>query len=176
MATLDELAIKYGSDKSSLGHGYMDFYNNVLPEKPESILEIGILQGASMKVWKEKYPEAKLYGLDLFIENPIPDIEDVEWFKGSQSDEDILYVIRNNIRPKIIIEDASHNCIAHWVSLFSLISCCEIYIIEDLHTCTDPFFRQGLEFHQTVLGAIKTGRFPFRFNLYNDKIVAIYAS
>lgn len=173
--TLDELAIKHNSDKSSNGHNYMPFYEKVLPESPTSILEIGILKGGSMRIWNEYFPETKLYGLDLFEADPQPDIEGVTWFKGSQSDEHLLYHVRNDIRPQVIIEDASHNCIAHWVTLYSLVSCCEIYIIEDLHTCTQEFYRQGLEFHQTVLGAIKTGRFPFRYKLYNDKIVAIFA-
>src|SRR5690349_7888933 len=100
--TLDELAIKYGSDKSSKEHGYMNFYENILPKSPTSILEIGILKGASMRVWKDYFPEAKLFGLDLFAENPIPEIEGISWFKGSQSDEDILYMIRNNIKPQVI--------------------------------------------------------------------------
>lgn len=172
--TLDELAVKYNSDKSSHGHNYMPFYRDILPPDPTSILEIGILKGASMMVWKEYFPETKLYGLDLFEADPVPDIEGVSWLKGSQSDEHILYHIRNDIRPQIVIEDASHNCIAHWVSLYSLISCCEIYIIEDLHTCEQEFYRQGLGFDQTVLGSIKSGTFPFRHHLYNDKIAAIY--
>lgn len=174
MPTLDELAIKYNSDKSSNGHNYMPFYRDILPPDPTSILEIGILKGASMMVWREYFPETKLYGLDLFQADPVPDIEGASWFKGSQCDEHILYHIRNDIRPQIIIEDASHNCIAHWVTLYSLISCCEIYIIEDLHTCEQEFYRQGLSFEQTVLGSMKSGTFPFRHNLYNDKIAAIY--
>lgn len=172
--TLDELAIKYNSDKSSLGHNYMPFYERILPENPASILEIGILKGNSMRVWKEYFPNTKLYGLDLFQADPIPDIEGVSWFKGSQSDEHILYHIRNDIRPQIIIEDASHNCIAHWASLFSLISCCEMYIIEDLHTCENSFYMQGLEFEHTVLGAMKTNKFPFKFKLTDNKIAAIW--
>lgn len=172
--TLDELAIKYNSDKSSKGHGYMDFYTNILPENPTSILEIGILKGASMQVWKEYFPGTKLFGLDLFEADPIPDIEGVSWFKGSQCDEHILYHIRNDIKPQVIIEDASHNCISHWVSLFSLISCCEIYIIEDLHTCENSFYMQGLEFEHTVLGAMQANKFPFKFKLTDNKIAAIW--
>lgn len=172
--TLNDLAIKYGSDKSSEGHNYMPFYQEILPHNPESILEIGILKGASMRVWKECFPAAKLYGLDLFEDDPLPDIDGVSWLKGSQSDEYILYNIRNNIKPQIVIEDASHNCIAHWVSLFSLISCCDMYIIEDLHTCCDPFFRQGLEFEHTVLGTMKNNKFPFNFRLRDDKIAVVW--
>lgn len=172
---LDELAIKYGSDKNSQWHNYMPFYESILPKDPESILEIGVLKGASMRAWKEYFPNTKLIGLDLFEADPIPDIEGVQWLKGSQCDEHILYHIRNDIKPQIIIEDASHNCIFHWVSLFSLISCCEMYIIEDLHTCENPFYMQGLKFEQTILGTMKSGSFPFRFELHNDKIAVIYA-
>lgn len=172
--TLDQLAKRYGTDKSSMGHDYMPFYERILPKNPKSIMEIGVYKGASMKVWRDYFPDTQLYGLDLFAKKDFPDIEGVQWFKGNQSDEYILEHIRYNIKPQVIIEDASHNCIAHWVTLFSLISCCEIYIIEDLHTCSDTPYMQGLKFEQTVLGAIKTGKFPFRYDLHNDKIVAIY--
>jgi hypothetical protein len=172
--TLDELSVKYGTDKGSLKHHYMEFYEQHLPKNPDSILEIGILKGASMRVWKEYFPDTRLYGLDLFEADPIPEIEGVSWLKGSQSDEYILYQIRNDIKPQIIIEDASHNCIAHWVTLYSLISCCEMYIIEDLHACTESFYRQGLEFEHTVLGAMQNNKFPFKFKLMDNKIAAIW--
>ena len=172
--TLDELSIKYGTDKGSIKHRYMPFYEQYLPKHPKKLLEIGVLRGASIRMWREHFPDTEIHGLDIFEDNPIPDIEGVQWFKGSQCDEHILYHIRNDIKPQIIIEDASHNCIAHWVTLYSLISCCEIYIIEDLHSCEQEFYRQGLEFDQTVLGSIKSGTFPFRHHLYNDKIAAIY--
>lgn len=176
MQTLDELAIKFNTDKSSLNHNYMPFYEQVLPGYPHSILEIGVLKGASMRLWREAFPEVNLYGLDLFEEYPVPDIEGVTFIKGGQCDEHILYHIRNDIKPQVIIEDASHNCIFHWVTLFSLIPCCEMYIIEDLHTCHLELYQQGLKFEQTVLGCMKAGTFPFRFNLYNDKIAVIYAT
>lgn len=176
MQTLDELAIKFNTDKSSLNHNYMDFYERILPGKPRSILEIGVLKGSSIKMWKEAYPEAALYGLDLFEEYPVPDIGGVTFLKGSQCDENVLYHIRNDIKPQVIVEDASHNCIFHWVTLFSLIPSCEMYIIEDLHTCQDEFFRQGLAFNQTVLGSMLSGGFPFRFELYQNKIAVIYAA
>ncbi len=173
--TLDELAIKYGSDKSSLGHGYMNFYANTLPEEVSSIMEIGVLKGASVNLWREAYPLAKIYGVDLFEENPIPEIDGVEFLKGNQLDHELLYHIRNNIKPQIIIEDSSHNCIDHWVTMFSLISCCELYIIEDLHTCREPFYQQGLPFEATILGAIKSNTFPLKFALSNnEKIVSIW--
>lgn len=175
--TLNELALKYGSDKSSEGHNYMPFYERHMPEKPKSILEVGVLKGASIDIWKAYYPEAFIYGLDLFNEFPIPNIEGVKFFRGSQLDEHILYDIRNNIRPEIIIEDASHNCASHWVTLVSLIGTCKKYFIEDLHTCYDSFYQQHLTFEQTVLGSMLSGKFPFKFELSEDnKIAVIYGN
>lgn len=178
--TLNELAIKYGSDKNDLptNHGYMQFYESHLPTSPKSILEIGVLEGASMRVWHEAFPDAKLYGLDLFDHNEIPAISnDIVWYKANQLDHEVLYHIRNNIKPEIITEDCSHNCADHWITLFSLIGSCSQYYIEDLHTCHEEFYRQGLTFNQTVLGCMLSGKFPFKFELSEDnKIALIYGN
>lgn len=173
--TLNDLGLKYGTDKSTIRHNYLPFYEQTLPKAPKKLLEIGVLSGASIRMWKEWFPETEIHGLDLFSEGEPPAIEGVVWHKGSQLDEHLLYHIRHNVKPEVIIEDASHNCIAHWVTLYNLIACCDIYIIEDLFTCNEPFYQQGLPFEYTVLGAMKTGRFPFKFNLFEDKIAVIYA-
>lgn len=170
---LNDLAIKFNTDKSSLKHNYCPFYEATLPKNPRKLLEIGVLSGASIRMWKEYFPNTEVHGLDLFTDG-VPDIEGVVWHKGSQMDEHLLYHIRYNIKPEIIIEDASHNCIAHWVTLYNLIGCCDMYIIEDLFTCNEPFYQQGLPFEYTILGAMKTGRFPFKFELFEDKIAVIY--
>jgi len=171
--TLNELALKYGSDKSSEGHNYMPFYEKHLPKNPKSILEVGVLKGASIEIWRNYFPDTFIYGLDLFNEFPIPQIDNVKFFRGSQLDEHILYDIRNNVRPEIIIEDASHNCASHWVTLMSLIGTCKLYFIEDLHTCRDEFYRQDLKFEQTVLGAMLSGKFPFEFELSESQEIAV---
>lgn len=174
MSKLDQLAIKYGSDKSSLHHDYMGFYESVLPANPASIMEIGVLEGASIKIWRDAYPETLLYGVDLFEEYSIPDMPEVVFYKGNQLDHFMLYNIRNNVKPQVIIEDCSHNCIDHWVTMMSLISCCELYIIEDLATCNEPFYQQGLPFDSTILGSMKAGKFPLNFRLHQDKIALIW--
>ncbi len=44
------------------------------------ILEIGVKEGASIRMWQEYFPEAEIHGLDMFDEFPIPDIQDdTEW-------------------------------------------------------------------------------------------------
>lgn len=78
MMTIDELAIKHNTDKSSLDHEYTQFYQkyfDLYVKKPKKILELGIYttsnppslerSGASLKTWSEYYPESTIYGLDL---------------------------------------------------------------------------------------------------------------
>lgn len=171
--SLTDIAKRHNSDK--LTHGYMPFYESWLPDSPHSILEIGVKEGESIKIWKEAYPDAQLIGMDLFQEFPIPAIDGVQWIKANQLDHEALYHIRNDVKPQIIIEDASHCCINHWVTLMSLIPSCRYYFIEDIFTCREEFYRQGLEFEQTVLGAMLLDKFPFEFILSNDeKIAMIY--
>lgn len=171
--TLTELATKYNTDK--LQHGYLPFYEAHLPKNPRRILEIGVDTGASIRMWREYFPEAEIHGLDLFADKPIPEIEGVTFWKGSQTDTAILEQLAR-LEFDVIIEDASHGCRNHWITLFGLIDSCKQYYIEDLHTCGDSFWRQGLSYENTVLGMIKTDRFPFNHVLDNDKIVLIYAN
>lgn len=76
--TIDELAIKHNTDKSSLDHQYTQFYQKYFDnydKTPEKILELGIYSttapprldtcGASLQTWAEYYPNTTIYGLDL---------------------------------------------------------------------------------------------------------------
>ena len=57
--SLDEIGIETGTDKSSMHHGYLDFYEmffETLRDKPVRILEIGVLGGASVMMWEEILP------------------------------------------------------------------------------------------------------------------------
>lgn len=171
--TLQQLADKYGSDKGSNGHQYTQYYDKHLPKECRSLLEIGVYKAASIRMWKEYLPDSKIYGIDLFEEHNIPDIEGVEFFKGNQLDHELLYHIRNDIKPQVCIEDCSHNSIDQIVTFFSLIGSCELFVLEDTHTAKEEFYRQGLPFEATMLGMMKSGNFPFEFDLYDDKIAFI---
>lgn len=76
--TIDKLALKHGTDKSSLDHYYTQFYQkyfDIYISNPKKILELGIYtttkstdletSGASLKTWSEYYPQSDIYGLDL---------------------------------------------------------------------------------------------------------------
>lgn len=148
--TLDELAIKYGSDKSSLDHNYCQFYEHALRTPPKVLLEIGVFKGASCRMWKEYFPDTRIIGMDLFIENPIPDIPGVEFIKGNQLDHELLYHIRNDINPDVIIDDGSHNSRDQLVTFYSLFHKDCKYFIEDVHCAEESFYQQGLPYDFTV--------------------------
>lgn len=76
--TIDELAIKHNTDKSSLDHNYTFFYQKHFDKyitNPKKILEMGIYSlshpptihsaGASLKTWSDYFPQAEVIGLDI---------------------------------------------------------------------------------------------------------------
>jgi hypothetical protein len=74
--TLDELALKYNTDKSSADHQYTQFYQKHIGHlNPQKMLEFGIYStglpseyakaGASLKMWYEYFTTAEIIGIDL---------------------------------------------------------------------------------------------------------------
>lgn len=175
---------KYDTDKRE--HGYPKYYQKHLPDTAKKILEVGVFKGESIKMWHELYPEAKIYGLDLFKENPIPFEADwVTWFQGSQRDGDLLGHIRAHGPFDVIIEDGSHNSRDQLINFYGLVDCCTLYICEDLHCAKEEFYRQGMLYRNTMLCMMKNASDPtlsnhqsiyfnFPFHLYDDKIAFIY--
>jgi hypothetical protein len=62
---LDDTGYTYGTDKNTI-HDYINgFYESgLLPykEKALDVLEIGIYFGASLKLWREYFINARIYG------------------------------------------------------------------------------------------------------------------
>lgn len=167
-----DIAPKYDTDKNQ--HGYIQYYAKHLPGNASKILEIGVHTGESIKMWHEVYPYAQIYGLDIFT-NGIPFQADwVTWVKGSQVDGEILKELRN-IGFDFIVEDGSHNSRDQLITFWGLVGCAPLYIAEDLHCCTEGFYRQGLNTYNTMLGLMVSELFPFQHDLYMDKIAFIYA-
>lgn len=146
MNTLSELAFMFGTDK--LEHGYIPFYEQHLPKSPKKILEIGVKEGRSIRMWQRYFPEAEIHGLDLFMEFPVPSIPGVKFWQGNQIDYKILEQLRNEDFD-IIIDDGSHNSRDQMMTFFALFNG-KHYFIEDLHCCDDEFYRQSLPKEMTA--------------------------
>jgi len=70
--SLDQIAQKHGTDKSSLLNALTEKYEMYLePRRAERLvlLEIGIDQGASLRTWHEYFPHAVIAGLDIVIDD-----------------------------------------------------------------------------------------------------------
>lgn len=158
---LDDLAKKYNTDKSSLSHGYCPFYEKHLPPRDAQIklLEIGVKEGASLKMWAEWFPNAEIHGLDLFEEIDLKDVgcdvfescgasQIVKLHKGNQCDWRLLEELR---KPEfdVIIDDGSHNARDQMITFFGLFNGKQYYI-EDTHCNYDPYFSQGVPFNMTA--------------------------
>ncbi len=170
--TWQEIAEKNGTDKAT--HGYMPFYEKYMPKQPTRILEIGCLTGASLRMWRELFPDAEIHCLDLFKEYAPPeDIPGVIYWEGSQTDQYVLEQLRR-LHFDVIIEDASHNSIDQLITFWSLWGCCKIYFCEDIHCGYEDFYRQGLPFEATFIGMIQSNKLPFNHQSYKNKMVAIW--
>lgn len=157
---LQELAIKYGTDK--LEHGYIPFYEKHLPKEPKRILEIGVNEGRSLGMWAEYFPNAIIHGLDLFAENEIKTVykkidliaqgglkfDQFTMHQGNQCDWLLLEQLRK-FDFDVIIDDGSHNSRDQMMTFFGLFNG-KHYFIEDTHCCQEEFYRQGLPYEATV--------------------------
>lgn len=149
--TLDELGLKYGTDKASNHHDYLRIYEKTfghLRKMQSTFLEIGYggfsdpdAGGESIKMWREYFPCARIACIDLYAKN-IP--ENTSFLKASQDDKHkIEGFIRGIGNPRIIIDDASHLSsltIKSFEILFPLLQSGGYYCIEDIHSSYHDWF------------------------------------
>jgi len=135
--TLDELGRQQRTDKST--HKFLEVYDlefNHLRDRPVNILEIGVLLGSSLRMWKDYFSNGVIHGLDKadktqFIEERIL-IE-----QGDQGKIEDLNNVFKNKQFNIIIDDGGHTMIQQQRSLSCLLDRVTkdgYYVIEDLHT------------------------------------------
>lgn len=158
--TLDQLAIKYDSDKSSLHHNYCPIYEHYfghLKEEFFTLLELGIggydhpnRGGASLRMWYEYFPNAKIMGIDLHEKRGL-DNDRIKIFKCSQDSYlGLRLIIDPTIIPSIIIDDASHInplTIRSFEILWPLLAPGGIYVVEDIESswCAADAWAQGCD-------------------------------
>jgi 23S rRNA U2552 (ribose-2'-O)-methylase RlmE/FtsJ len=140
MGELNDLGLKYGTDKSSSRHGYLDIFEKYLaPIKNEEIkiLEIGIFNGASLRMWEEYFKNGKIYAIDIDPEKLLNFGRVKSYVANQEKREDLLNVISHIGECDIIIDDGGHTMLQQQVTLGCLFPHLRqngIYCIEDLHT------------------------------------------
>jgi hypothetical protein len=90
---LQELGLKYGTDKAShmfRGISYLDIYDRHFYEIRDSVksfVEIGILNGKSLLMWREYFPNATIVGIDINPECKSYESERIKIYIGDQNDD-----------------------------------------------------------------------------------------
>ena len=146
--SLDQLARRHGSDKGSepagglTGKGYTAVYSHFfepLRRQELVLLEIGVAQGASLRMWEDFFPNARIYGVDVDPACTRYDSERTTVLIGDQSDASFLRRLVDAAAAPldIVIDDGGHHMYQHQASLeflFPHVARGGLYCIEDLHT------------------------------------------
>lgn len=174
--SLTEIANRHACDKGTLiglagpPHGYTMAYERLLgPRVSEQLrlLEIGIYRGASVRMWYEYLPNAKIIAFDRLDFRHMAN-DRVTIFRGDQENREHLQVLIDNSLGNfdVIIDDGGHRMSQQQVSfgrLFSSLKPGGIYCIEDLHTSRDPAFGLADDGKNSTLSMLRkyrdTGRF-----------------
>lgn len=193
LTQLCQLAIKYGNDRHPLSnkHSYTPVYFNLFKDKRESVkkvLEIGVGEGAGLKMWRDFFPNATIYGADI-EESRIFTDERIKVFKCDQSNGNDLLELLKNIGTDldIVIDDGSHKThdqVFTYLTIAPQLKDDAVYIIEDisepeitrkiLHDY-QPFFPELLPMgrkydnHMAVLSNIKFDPVLFKLNSSQKK-------
>ena len=169
--TLDELAIKHGSDKASQvaldwqwPMNYCHTYDQLftpLRDKPITLLELGWGEwdperkdhanpdngGRSARMWRDYFAQADIHVVDIHHKNN--PINGVTFHQGSQDDPKFLGQVHEAAGDfDIIIDDASHVSsltVASFRILWPMLKPGGYYCIEDLHHAYHDYFFEKSE-------------------------------
>lgn len=136
---LNSIGEETGTDKGSACHDYLnkyEFFLSKFKRQKIKILELGIFEGASLKMWERYFPDAEITGIDVNPECKKYGTERCGVIINDLGNEDFLEEIAG-LRPDIIIDDASHfwsHQIKAFLHLFPALRRGGIYILEDLGT------------------------------------------
>lgn len=129
---------QFDTDKNH--HGYMRFYKDIFDTVTscEHLLEIGVSNGESLRMFAAIFPNSKIHGIDVY-DTTVCDTDRIKTYIADQSNRDHLnnFLNESNCEFDIILDDGGHTMLQQQVSfgkMFRHLKSGGIYIIEDLHT------------------------------------------
>jgi hypothetical protein len=147
-AALDDLsraAARYGTDKgfgdgTSRAHGYTHRYDQLLaPLRPtaRSVLEIGVLWGASLLMWRDYFPAAQILGVDIDLKTALGVAvatcgERIQVMHADARDPGVRQQLVALGPFDLVVDDASHEFELMRDLALTLLPHANIYIIEDV--------------------------------------------
>lgn len=163
---LDSIGLKFDTDKSSRFHNYLDFYQEQLPDRSFTgrLLEIGVMDGYSLRMWREYYPQAAaVIGLDIAAKDHLS-IEGVELLTINATD---VGAVRGLGVFDIIVDDGSHMSLEQQQAFFWLyynqLADGGVYVIEDLWTSHMPNYVNSRFTTKQVLAELEAAGVPMTY-------------
>ena len=137
MDPLTELAIKYGTDKWGKHH-YTPVYHRLFRGSRhlfEGVLEIGVAEGAGLRMLKDYFTNAHIYGADNDFYRIFKE-ERITVFECDQSSKEDLEKLMEKIPVlDLVIDDGSHEPMHQVITCLKLMSLLNVdvtYVIEDV--------------------------------------------
>lgn len=140
MDKLTKLAIKYKTDKWGkhhyTPHYYGMFKNNTKRRSVKKVLEIGVAEGAGVKMFRDFFTNATIYGAEI-ADNRLIKEDRIETFKCDQGSlqqlMDLVGKIGNDI--DFVVDDGSHRTSDQFFTCAALVPMLKkdvTYVIEDV--------------------------------------------
>ena len=159
----------YDTDKAAHAHylrNYEEYFRGLV-DKDIRLLELGVLNGGSLLLWRDYFERGTVVGLDL---NPV-EIEDptgrIRVYAGGQDDTALLDRIARECAPEgfdVIIDDCAHVGTLARASFWHLferhLKPGGLYVIEDWGTGYWDFWPDGVSYRPR-----RTTRGPLRYLL-----------
>jgi hypothetical protein len=136
---MERLSVIYWNLKYSFHH-YTNVYEPLLNSRrfsTRSFLEIGVAQGASLRTFRDFFPNAKVFGLDIYPESVLKEPR-INVVIGNSSDKEPFLEVNNlngGQKLDVVIDDGSHNPadqIRSFELLWPMLSEGGLYMIEDV--------------------------------------------
>jgi predicted O-methyltransferase YrrM len=142
---LTRIADNYKTDKGALQHHYTQLYECLFSPmrlSAKKIFEIGVLEGASLKMFAEYFPSAAVYGIDIKDTSHL-NSERIKTFIADQANRTQLnsFIAKYGNDFDIILDDGGHSMEQQQVSLAFLFKDVKpggYYVLEDVHTSLIP--------------------------------------
>ena len=136
---LCQLAGFYNCDKCpAIRHSYTPFYHKLFAQMPVfRLLELGVYLGASLKMWRDYFPQAEIFGIDIRPEYMLFDHPRITTMQADVSSGRELSWVAHSMGGNfdVIIDDATHEIsdqATAIAALMPLLAPRGLYIIEDV--------------------------------------------
>jgi hypothetical protein len=150
MKSLEEISLKYKSDKGNVYHGYLSIYEKYFSKHRTNLknfLEIGLWEGESIRMWRDYFETGNLVGADILDLSHVV-LPNTQIHICDQSDRFQLKDLVENSFDNfdVIIDDGGHWQHQQQITLgfmFPYLNSKGTFVIEDLHTADNPAYTRG---------------------------------